>query len=142
MTLNELKIELEEFGYDHYMIGSVLYTTPEKVDTTNTNGAVMWFYNNGVAVQGTSREVKMQVVFMDVLNKNMDNEKDALSDCDKIMDDFIATMDYEQYIHGFQFERSTEMSNFVHEHGSDYVGISAEFSFMLPETYDYCEIPQ
>lgn len=142
MTLNNLKGIIEEFGSDHYMVNTTIFCSPERVDLSGTDGFVLWFYPNGVSVEGTSQTAKYQVVFMDVTQKDRTNEKDALSDCERLTEDFCAFMDYAQYIYGFQFGREVESSNFIHNYGSDYVGVSSEFEFTLPNVYDYCEVAQ
>jgi len=143
MTLNQLKEVFYEFGADHYMINTCVYCLPEQVDRQDfTDGFLMWFYNKGVSVSGTAESAEISVAFMDVVSKDLDNEKDALSDSDKLVQDFCAYLDGVQYDYGFQFQRSVEASNFIHRAGSDWVGLSLDVKVSMPHIYDYCEVAQ
>lgn len=145
MTLNELIELISLFGEDHKQVNTVTFGTREQVDSgQDSRGVVQWFYVPSGVLHPTVSEYVFDVGFMDVLNNDLSNEADVLSDTLRICENFIAYMEAWSYDLGFQFNRQTSATWFTHSEDSDYAGHTITIRVSLPRGYnnvDSCDLP-
>jgi len=139
MTLNEAIAIIEDFGSSHLMVNDTIFGAAPEIDTDDLKGFVLWFYLNGSEVEETRKSFTFDVRIMDVLQKDMSNEIDGISDTDKIAQDLLAWLDTKQYDEGYQFDRSATKVNFVHYDRSDYVGHQLFVTLHQKAEFDVCE---
>lgn len=145
MTLNELISHIDLFGQDHQQVNTVYFGTREQVDSAQTGyGMVQWFYVTKGSLQPTVAEFTFDVAFMDVLNNDLSNEADVLSDTLRVCENFLAYMEAWAYDLDYQLVRETNTTWFTHGADSDYAGHTVTIRVSLPKGYnnvDSCDLP-
>lgn len=139
MSLSEYIEIIREFGSDHKMVRATYFGLRPELE--EQNAPVLWFYVNGATILNNQIQIRFIVSFMDVMQHDLSNEADILSDTKQLCEDFLAFMEYSGLSYGFQFDRGAKISPFVHAADSDYAGHEVEVSFNAPYEYNYCDIP-
>jgi hypothetical protein len=142
-SLNQIKGKLEQFANDHLQIKEFYTKDPlELLNSAETKFVAMVAVFLPSAIQGKIVNLKMSVLFMDLVNKDLTNEMEVLSDTLQIALDFRAWMDDPDFDDLFIVDDSLVITPFYEKGDNECTGWQMDITVRITDLKDRCAIPQ
>lgn len=145
MTLNQILDHLRAFQENHLQIKYFLFGDSASMDNEkDIDGAVMWVFvdTQGGRISETQFTYNMNIAFLDLLNPDLNNLEDVLSDTLQIAQDLAAWLDrYSETALEYSFSRTSSIQPIREKFESDMAGHMITVAIDMPFPYDKCQMP-
>lgn len=141
MTLNQLIKKIEDIGNAHSQIKTVFYGSAFDLLSkgSDVQYPVLLFDISGASISGKSLSVNFSFFFMDRMLPEETNFQEVLSDQLLTAQDIIAQLNYNDF--DFDLQDNATLNAFTEQTPDLLAGWQTDLSFMLPYTYNRCEVP-
>lgn len=142
-TINQIKKRLEDFANAHLQLkGSVSFGELEEV---SNQGVLKFPYMFGILQPGSfigkQFEVRMTIVIMDLVEKDLSNRWEVWSDTQLMFGDLRAFLNDPDFDDEYVFDDNITLTPFADRFTDDVTGWSADVTFRINELKDRCAIP-
>jgi hypothetical protein len=142
MTLNQIFKIIEGFANSHSNINTVIFGSNSEIDNSDVDGTLMWYDVSQGNTDGTQLNYTFELAFLDVLNPDLSNLKDIMSDTLQVAQDISAAIyNYDGDIE-FDLPKKSSIQPVEHKYLSDYAGHTLTFTINTPYEWNECWIPE
>jgi len=142
MTLNQIFKIIEGFANSHSNINTVIFGANSEIDNSDVDGILMWYDVSQGNTDGTQLNYSFELAFLDVLNPDLSNLKDIMSDTLQVAQDISAAIyNYDGEIE-FDLPKKSSIQPVEHKYLSDYAGHTLSFTINTPYEWNECWIPE
>ena len=142
MTLNQIFKIIEGLANSHSNINTVIFGANSEIDNSDVDGILMWYDVSQGNTDGTQLNYSFELAFLDVLNPDLSNLKDIMSDTLQVAQDISAAIyNYDGEIE-FDLPKKSSIQPVEHKYLSDYAGHTLSFTINTPYEWNECWIPE
>ena len=142
MTLNQIFKIIEGFANSHSNINTVIFGSNSEIDNSDVDGTLMWYDVSQGNTDGTQLNYTFELAFLDVLNPDLSNLKDVMSDTLQVAQDISAAIyNYDGEVE-FDLPKKSSIQPVEHKYLSDYAGHTLTFTINTPYEWNECWIPE
>tara|TARA_R110002126_G_scaffold62270_1_gene160463 strand:+ start:10015 stop:10698 length:684 start_codon:yes stop_codon:yes gene_type:complete len=142
MTLNQIFKIIEGFANSHSNINTVIFGANSEIDNSDVDGILMWYDVSQGNTDGTQLNYSFELAFLDVLNPDLSNLKDIMSDTLQVAQDISAAIyNYDGEIE-FDLPKKSSIQPVEHKYLSDYAGHTLSFTINTPYEWNECWVPE
>ena len=142
MTLNQIFKIIEGLANSHSNINTVIFGANSEIDNSDVDGILMWYDVSQGNTDGTQLNYSFELAFLDVLNPDLSNLKDIMSDTLQVAQDISAAIyNYDGEIE-FDLPKKSSIQPVEHKYLSDYAGHTLSFTINTPYEWNECRIPE
>ena len=142
MTLNQIFKIIEGFANSHSNINTVIFGANYEIDNSDVDGILMWYDVSQGNTDGTQLNYSFELAFLDVLNPDLSNLKDIMSDTLQVAQDISAAIyNYDGEIE-FDLPKKSSIQPVEHKYLSDYAGHTLSFTINTPYEWNECWVPE
>ena len=141
MTLNQIFKIIEDYAEDHSNINTVVFGASSEIDNTDADGMLLWYDVGTGNTDGTQLNYNFDLYFLDVLNPDLGNLKDVMSDSLQVALDMAAMLyNYDGAVE-FDMPKKAQITPVEHRFMSDYAGHGLSFTIAAPYEWNECQVP-
>lgn len=142
-TINQFLKVLNDFATNHQQIGSYGQGVFSEVEANEAKKpSLMWVMITGSSRTGkTTRQVNMNILFMDLVLENQANLFEVQSDEELKAYDLITYLDSPTFEDDFRINVSSQLTPFVERFDNDWTGWMLSLSFETSYLRDECALP-
>lgn len=142
MTLNQIFKIIEEIANSHANINTVIFGSNSEIDNSDVDGILMWYDVSQGNTDGTQLNYTFELAFLDVLNPDLSNLKDIMSDTLQVAQDVSSAIyNYDGTVE-FDLPKKSTIQPVEHKYLSDYAGHALTFTINTPYEWNECWIPE
>jgi hypothetical protein len=142
MTLNQIFKIIEGLANSHSNINTVIFGANSEIDNSDVDGILMWYDVSQGNTDGTQLNYSFELAFLDVLNPDLSNLKDIMSDTLQVAQDISAAIyNYDGEIE-FDLPKKSSIQPVEHKYLSDYAGHTLSFTINTPYEWNECWVPE
>ena len=142
MTLNQIFKIIEGFANSHSNINTVIFGANSEIDNSDVDGILMWYDVSQGNTDGTQLNYSFELAFLDVLNPDLSNLKDIMSDTLQVAQDISSAIyNYDGEIE-FDLPKKSSIQPVEHKYLSDYAGHTLSFTINTPYEWNECWVPE
>lgn len=142
--LNRLILSVKTAGLNHKQINGILIGSKSD-QTNNLEYPLLRIFPNGSTFNATkttnSREYKIVIAVCDRHQDNNDSVIDAISDCDSILEDIVASLQYMYRNDLISWEVSDSVENFYDDSFDVVAGALVTLTARVPYKRNFCQVP-
>lgn len=141
MTLNQIFKIIETFANEHSSINTIVFGANSEIDNTDVDGVLMWYDVSQGNTDGTQLNYTFELAFLDILNTDLGNLKDIMSDTLQVALDISAMIyNYDGDVE-FDLPKRATIQPVEHKYLSDYAGHTMTFTINAPYEWNECQVP-
>ena len=142
MTLNQIFKIIEGLANSHSNINTVIFGANSEIDNSDVDGILMWYDVSQGNTDGTQLNYSFELAFLDVLNPDLSNLKDIMSDTLQVAQDISSAIyNYDGDVE-FDLPKKSSIQPVEHKYLSDYAGHTLSFTINTPYEWNECWIPE
>ena len=142
MTLNQIFKIIEGFANSHSNINTVIFGANSEIDNSDVDGILMWYDVSQGNTDGTQLNYSFELAFLDVLNPDLSNLKDIMSDTLQVAQDISSAIyNYDGDVE-FDLPKKSSIQPVEHKYLSDYAGHTLSFTINTPYEWNECWVPE
>ena len=142
MTLNQIFKIIEGFANSHSNINTVIFGANSEIDNSDVDRILMWYDVSQGNTDGTQLNYSFELAFLDVLNPDLSNLKDIMSDTLQVAQDISAAIyNYDGDVE-FDLPKKSSIQPVEHKYLSDYAGHTLSFTINTPYEWNECWVPE
>ena len=145
MTLGRLHKQIQSIGIGDYKQLNYILQYVENEENVNNKPAVyplMYINPQTSNTQGGFKTYSINLIVIDIINQDMTNEVDVMSDCDQMADDILSAFKFPTFtsLIDNDYDVDTNITKtFVSEKYDDYVsGVIFSIQVTIPEDLNRC----
>lgn len=141
MTLNEIRLELEQIAQNHKQINSFGFGDIWEINTSGTiDYPMMWVQLQNSVIANKVETLNFKFIFMDLVGNGEINEDDVLSDQLEIAKDVIGQLQHPSYSWNFLADNVT-LEPFTERFTDSVSGWVTDIALNIPYGFDRCAMP-
>jgi hypothetical protein len=141
-SLNQVKSILEKFASDHLQVNEFYLKDPlELLNNAETKFCAMVALFMPSTVSGNIVKLKISILFMDLVNKDLTNETEVLSDTLQIALDCRAYLSHPDYDDLFIIADDMQLTPFYEKGDNEVTGWQMDIQANITDLKDRCAIP-
>jgi hypothetical protein len=142
-SLNQVKEKLNLFASSHLQVNEFSMKDPlELLNNSESKYVAMVALFQPSTIQKNIVNLKISVLFMDLVNKDLSNETEVLSDTLQIALDFRAWLDNPDFDDLFIVDDNVPIVPFYEKGDNECTGWQMEITARISDLKDRCVIPQ